>query len=63
MINDNASNLPSGSATSTAADGIAYDTNVTPGDVLVTATKAGTTFVQHSLKVRPDVVTLTLITP
>jgi len=30
VINYNASNLPSGSATPTAADGIAYDTNVTP---------------------------------
>lgn len=62
-INYNANNLPSGTATSTAADGIAYDTNIAPGDVMVMATKTGTTFTSHSIKVRPDVVTLTLITP
>lgn len=63
QINYNASGLPSKSATSTAADGIAYDTNIAPGSVLVKAAKTGTTFTAHSIKVRPDVVTLTLITP
>jgi hypothetical protein len=63
QINYNASNLPSPSATATAADGIAYDTNITAGTVLVKAAKAGTSFTMHSIKVRPDVVTLTLVTP
>ena len=63
QINYNASNLPSTTATATAADGIVYDTNITAGTVLVKAMKTGTTFAMHSIKVRPDVVTLTLITP
>jgi hypothetical protein len=63
QVNYNASNLPSATATATATDGIAYDTNITPGAVTVKATKAGTSFLEHSIKVRPDVVTLTLITP
>lgn len=63
QINYNANNVPSTSAKSTAADGIAYDTNVAAGDVVVSATKTGVTFKSHSIKVRPDVVTLTLITP
>jgi hypothetical protein len=64
QINYNGANAqPSTSATVTAADGIAYDTNVAAGNVLVKATKTGATFTMHSIKVRPDVVTLTLITP
>jgi len=63
QVNYNTNNLPSQSAVSTAADGIAYDTNITAGTVSVKATKAGSTFATHSIKVRPDVVTLTLITP
>src|SRR5262249_54875312 len=63
QVNYNANNLPSPNAKSTAADGIAYDTNIAPGQVQVKATKAGTSFATHSIKVRADVVTLTLITP
>jgi len=63
QVNYNASNLPSTSATATAADGIAYDTNITAGTVTVKAAKPGTSFAMHSIKVRPDVVTLTLVTP
>jgi len=63
QINYNSGSLPSTTATSTAADGIAYDTNVAAGTVLVSGMKTGTSFVMHSIKVRPDVVTLTLITP
>ena len=63
QVNYNANNLPSASATVTAADGIAYDTNIAVGTVSVKATKTGSTFATHSIKVRPDVVTLTLITP
>jgi len=63
QVNYNANNLPSPGAMSTAADGIAYDTNIAVGTVSVKATKPGSTFAMHSIKVRPDVVTLTLITP
>lgn len=62
QINYNAGGLPSTSAKSTAADGIAYDTNIAAGQVMVDASKAGATFASHSIKVRPDVVTLTLVT-
>lgn len=63
QVNYNANGLPSLSATATAADGIAYDTNIAPGTVTVKASKAGISFAMHSIKVRPDVVTLTLVTP
>lgn len=63
QVNYNASNLPSATATATATDGIAYDTNITAGTVTVKAAKTGTSFAMHTIKVRPDVVTLTLITP
>jgi hypothetical protein len=63
QVNYNIGELPSTSATATATDGIAYDTNITAGNVTVRAAKAGTTFLEHTIKVRPDVVTLTLITP
>jgi len=63
QVNYNASNLPSATATATATDGIAYDTNITPGAVTVKAARTGTSFAMHTIKVRPDVVTLTLITP
>ena len=59
----NVSGRPSMSGIATEADGIAYDTNVPPGQVTVSATKTGTTFASHAIKVRPDVVTLTLVTP
>lgn len=63
QVNYNASDLPSATATATATDGIAYDTNITTGNVTVKAAKAGITFMEHTIKVRPDVVTLTLVTP
>ncbi|HEY4176746.1 MAG TPA: hypothetical protein VGM90_07940 [Kofleriaceae bacterium] len=56
------SGLPSKSAASTASDGIAYDTNIAAGDVSVMAAKTGATFLSHTIKVRPDVVTMTLVT-
>jgi hypothetical protein len=55
------SGLPSKTATSTAADGIAYDTNIAAGTVTVAAAKSGATFLSHAIHVRPDVVTLTLV--
>jgi hypothetical protein len=61
QIDYNDNNLPSTSASATAADGIAYDTNVTAGTVTVSASKAGSTFVSHAIKVRPNVVTLTIV--
>jgi len=62
QVNYNASGLPSKMATATAADGIAYDTNLAPGQVMVSATKTGAALASHSVKVRPDVVTLTIVT-
>lgn len=57
----NSGGLPSASATSTDTDGIAYDTAIAPGTVTVSAAKAGTTFHAHAIRVRPDVVTLTIV--
>jgi len=57
----NSGGVPSTSATSTAADGIAYDTAVATGQVTVAAAKAGTTFHAHAIQVRADVVTLTIV--
>lgn len=62
-IKYNSGGLPSKNATSTATDGVAYDFNVAPGTVSVSATKTGSTFHTHSIKARPDVITLTLIAP
>jgi hypothetical protein len=61
-INYNDNNRPSTAAAATAADGIAYDTNVAAGTVMVSASKTGSTFVSHAIKVRPNVVTLTIVT-
>jgi len=60
--NGGANNLPTTNASGTGSDGIAYDVNVTAGSVTVSATKTGATFQSHSIKVRPDAVTLTLVT-
>jgi hypothetical protein len=57
----NSGGLPSASATSTAADGIGYDTAIAAGQVTVNAAKAGATFHSHAIKVRADVVTLTIV--
>ncbi len=62
-VNYNGSNgQPSKAATATFTDGIAYDTNITAGDVTVSAAMTGATFQSHTIKVRPDAVTLTLVT-
>ena len=56
--------LPSGNATSTAADGVAYIFNVTPNvATTVSATKTGSTFRTHGLESWPDALTTTPITP
>lgn len=54
--------IPSSSATSTSADGVAFLFNV-PENVTVTATKAGMTFRAHPVKARPDKFTTTSIAP
>lgn len=54
--------LPSATATMTYTDGIAYLFNETPGQVTVSAT-GPMTFASHPVKVREDVLTLTVIVP
>jgi len=57
----NASNgFPSGSATATNTDGLAYMFNLT-GQATVTATATGKTFISHGLKARAGALTTTLI--
>ena len=55
--------LPSSTATSTAADGIAYAFNAPPGAITMTASKTGSTFKPTMLNVHADALTQTLITP
>lgn len=54
---------PNASATVTSADGVAFMFNVPPGNVTITASKAGTTFHAHQVKARADKFTTTSITP
>ena len=59
-------NGPSGpdqSASSTAADGVAYVFNVPAGNVVVHASASGHTLRQHTVNARADVLTLTSIQP
>jgi hypothetical protein len=56
--------LPDPQATMTAADGTAFIFNVPPNvNVVVNATKAGSTFTSHGVRAVPDQFTTTLITP
>ncbi len=59
----NAGGLPSSTATSTAADGVAYIANVGPGNVTVQATASGHTLRQHTVNARANAITLTEIQP
>ena len=59
----NAGGGPSPTATSTAADGVAYIANVAAGNVTVQATASGHTLRQHVVNARADVITLTEIQP
>jgi hypothetical protein len=59
----NAGGAPSSSATSTAADGVAYIANVAAGNVTMQATASGHTLRQHVVNARADVITLTEIQP
>lgn len=54
--------LPDSSKTVTSADGIGYMIDVT-GDVMVSATKTGATFATHTVKVRTNALTTTLLAP
>jgi hypothetical protein len=62
-IRYNSGGFPSSSATSTAADGIAYAFNVTAGDVIVSATGGGHTLRAHTVAARTDGIILTAVTP
>ncbi len=55
--------LPSGSATSTSADGVAFMFNVPSGPITVSATKSGMSFKSHVVVARPDKMTTTSIAP
>lgn len=55
--------LPSGSATSTSADGVAFMFNVPSGPITISASKAGLTFKSHVVVARADMFTTTSITP
>jgi hypothetical protein len=59
----NAGGVPSASAVSTAADGVAYIANVAAGNVTVQATASGHTLRQHVVNARADAITLTEIHP
>jgi len=53
--------LPSGTATTTSSDGVAFMFNVPSGPITVTATKAGMTFKAHVVKARADKFTTTSV--
>jgi hypothetical protein len=60
---NNSASTPSPSATSTAADGVAYVFNVAAGNVLVSATGGGHVLRAHTVNARADAVTLTEVKP
>jgi hypothetical protein len=57
------SGLPDRQATMTAMDGTAYMLNVAAGNVTVSATKSGSTFMSHPVNARAGVLTTTTIEP
>lgn len=59
----NSGSTPSGSATTTSSDGVAYVFNVPAGNAIVQANAAGNVLRQHTVNARADVVTLTEIQP
>jgi hypothetical protein len=63
QVRYNAGGAPSSSATSTAADGVAYIANVAAGNVTVQATASGHTLRQHVVNARANAITLTQIQP
>jgi len=60
---NNTSGLPSGNATATSTDGVAFMFNVPSGPITVTATKAGMSFKAHVVTARADKMTTTSVTP
>src|SRR6266508_827439 len=63
QVRYNAGGAPSSTATSTAADGVAYIANVAAGNVTVQATASGHTLRQHIVNARANAITLTQIQP
>lgn len=59
----NVGGLPSSTAATTAADGVAYIANVAPGNVTVQSTASGVTLRQHVVNARANAITLTEIQP
>jgi hypothetical protein len=59
----NSGGFPNKNATMTDTDGIAYMINLPPGEVTVSATKSGTTFVSHKVNARAGTLTTTPIQP
>jgi len=59
----NAGGVPSSTATSTGADGIAYIANVAAGNVTVKANASGHTLRQHVVNAHADALTVTEIQP
>lgn len=55
--------LPSSSAMTTAADGLAYAFNAPAGAITANATKTGSTFQPTMLKAHADALTQTIVTP
>jgi hypothetical protein len=55
--------LPSADATSTGPDGFALVFDVDPGDVVVDATAFGMSLREHTIEVRADVITTTIVAP
>ena len=62
-VHYNLAGTPSPTATSTAADGVAYVFNLPAGNVTVMANAGGHTLRQHIVNARADVITLTEIQP
>ncbi len=58
-----AGGVPSASASSTASDGVAYMLDVTPGNVIVSASTSESTFQAHDVKTWAGQLTMTLIVP
>lgn len=59
----NSGGFPNKNATMTDTDGIAYMINLPPGEVTVSATKSGSTFLAHKVNARAGTLTTTPIQP
>jgi hypothetical protein len=57
----NMGGTPNSNATMTDTDGIAYELNLPPGEVTVSATKSGSTFNSHKVNARAGTLTTTVI--